>query len=489
MNVEKPVLWSQGLFLLPQHFQLQDRYHEAARTAQWRLNQTFGWGVESLELTEEGLAEGIVNLHSASGVTRDGVPFELGGEGANAVVRPLPLPETVTMKGGDVVLCLARPQPGVDPILRSEADEAAGLLRTRFVVDDRQEADAFDPEAPKEGAAIRRLKYLFQLIAVRPEDLQGLINDFDTLRIGRLEAPGGRLQLKPGSIPPCLSIGAIPRLNQAFDKLREAVIDTANDYAEQRRERGLVAEVGTSQDLTLFLILTVLNRCGAALSHLLENPKLDYRPGDREPPRAHPHEGYRILREVVAELAALSPDYSVFGSRPSEQEGQSQGALLGYNHDALEEVFERGFERAHQLLSQLSTGPAYSVELVHQEGGTWAGEIPPDFFEGRLPKYFLVVESNLPPGEIRESLQDRKIGPPSELNDIIDRRLLGLSITRLDYPPEQLPQRSNRYTYFEIDQTDFYWTKIKEELNIRLYCPELDRDNTRVKLVKTLTTA
>ena len=45
MNNPSKVLWGEGLFLRPQHFQQQDRYHEG------RLNQTaralhpYGWGV------------------------------------------------------------------------------------------------------------------------------------------------------------------------------------------------------------------------------------------------------------------------------------------------------------------------------------------------------------------------------------------------------------------------------------------------------------
>src|SRR5690348_10980817 len=49
------VLWGEGLFLRPQHFQQQDRYHEA------RLNDTahalhpYCWGVRKLELDHDAL--------------------------------------------------------------------------------------------------------------------------------------------------------------------------------------------------------------------------------------------------------------------------------------------------------------------------------------------------------------------------------------------------------------------------------------------------
>ena len=55
MNIPAKVLWGEGLFLRPQHFQQQDRYHEA------RLNETssalhpYCWGVRRLAIDTDAL--------------------------------------------------------------------------------------------------------------------------------------------------------------------------------------------------------------------------------------------------------------------------------------------------------------------------------------------------------------------------------------------------------------------------------------------------
>ena len=52
------VLWGEGLFLRPQHFQQQDAYHE------WRLAETaralhpFAWGLRRLHVDTDALATG-----------------------------------------------------------------------------------------------------------------------------------------------------------------------------------------------------------------------------------------------------------------------------------------------------------------------------------------------------------------------------------------------------------------------------------------------
>ena len=59
MNIPSKVLWGEGLFLRPQHFQQQDRYHEA------RLNETanalhpYCWGVRRLAIDTDALRRGL----------------------------------------------------------------------------------------------------------------------------------------------------------------------------------------------------------------------------------------------------------------------------------------------------------------------------------------------------------------------------------------------------------------------------------------------
>lgn len=66
------ILWGEGLFLRPQHFQLQDTYHEQ------RLNQTirsmipFAYGVQSLRFDETQLSTHVLALESIEMIWQDG---------------------------------------------------------------------------------------------------------------------------------------------------------------------------------------------------------------------------------------------------------------------------------------------------------------------------------------------------------------------------------------------------------------------------------
>ena len=75
MSWDSKVLWSEGLFLQPHHFQQSDRYLESLINGLARRVGPYLWGVTSLEIDEEVLKVGQFALKSATGLTQDGTVF------------------------------------------------------------------------------------------------------------------------------------------------------------------------------------------------------------------------------------------------------------------------------------------------------------------------------------------------------------------------------------------------------------------------------
>ena len=55
MSWDSKVLWTEGLFLQPHHFQQADRYTEALVTGLARRILPYAWGVTTLEIDEAAL--------------------------------------------------------------------------------------------------------------------------------------------------------------------------------------------------------------------------------------------------------------------------------------------------------------------------------------------------------------------------------------------------------------------------------------------------
>src|SRR5262249_9861111 len=80
MKLLQRVVWSEGMFMSPQHLQQQDAYHEALLEARLAALGAEHWGVVSLELDREALSAGQLQFQQFFGILPDGLPlkFERG---------------------------------------------------------------------------------------------------------------------------------------------------------------------------------------------------------------------------------------------------------------------------------------------------------------------------------------------------------------------------------------------------------------------------
>ena len=66
------VLWGEGLFLRPQHFQLQDAYHEQRLNQMIQATFPFAYGIQAIEFDEAQFSMNIMALSRIEMVWQDG---------------------------------------------------------------------------------------------------------------------------------------------------------------------------------------------------------------------------------------------------------------------------------------------------------------------------------------------------------------------------------------------------------------------------------
>ncbi|RYF46301.1 MAG: type VI secretion system baseplate subunit TssK, partial [Comamonadaceae bacterium] len=128
------VVWTEGMFLRPQHFQQFERYLE--NYVQLRVGQGQGgfWGFRKLTLDSAALAIGKVVIESANGVMPDGTPFSF----ANVDEAPPALEIGEQVRNTDVVLALPRRRSGGEDVI---FEEASGSPLARFLAQDCEVQD------------------------------------------------------------------------------------------------------------------------------------------------------------------------------------------------------------------------------------------------------------------------------------------------------------------------------------------------------------
>ena len=75
MGDRSRVVWSEGMFLRPQHFQQAERHREFAQFQYALTSEGHFWGFNSIVLDASSLAIGKIAIASASGVFPDGTAF------------------------------------------------------------------------------------------------------------------------------------------------------------------------------------------------------------------------------------------------------------------------------------------------------------------------------------------------------------------------------------------------------------------------------
>ncbi|RKG59470.1 hypothetical protein D7X30_10420 [Corallococcus sp. AB011P] len=72
-TIPPPIHWSDGMLLMPQHFQQQAHHHEESLRYHLRLLNPFHWGVRRLSFDAQALAEGFFRVQELEAVFEDGL--------------------------------------------------------------------------------------------------------------------------------------------------------------------------------------------------------------------------------------------------------------------------------------------------------------------------------------------------------------------------------------------------------------------------------
>ena len=85
MGADNKVVWSEGMFLRPQHFQQHDRYIERLVRDRVAGVAPYAWGISELKISRELMIGGKFGVTQCRGILPDGTPFDLMSDGNHPV--------------------------------------------------------------------------------------------------------------------------------------------------------------------------------------------------------------------------------------------------------------------------------------------------------------------------------------------------------------------------------------------------------------------
>ena len=416
MGTNNRVIWSEGLFLRPHHFQQAERFLERWVDAKVSAVQPFAYGFTHLELDQEALKQGKIGLKTAIGVMPDGTPFALPED------MPAPLPLDVAADRRDTVVCLALPmrRSGMPEFTLDSAGHD-GLARYTSV--DTRVADAI---AETQDSADMKVGQLNLRLAMTGDALDA----YSTLGVAKLIERRSTRQvvLDLRYIPPCLDCRASAILVEFLREVGNLVKHRANTVADRLGQPGQkgVAEIAD------FLMLQLLNRFDPLLDHYSRTALL------------HPESFFGLLLTLAAELAT----YTHTDRRPIEPPP--------YRHDALDETFAPLVADLRESLTAVIEQNAVAIPIEDRGRGLFTAMIPdPDLLHNA--SFVLVIQAGMPTEQIRQIFPTQvKIGPSDKIRDLVMSQLPGIMLTLLPVAPRQIPYHAG-YCYFELDRGSEFW--------------------------------
>ncbi len=427
MASQRKVVWAEGIFLRPQHFQQQERYFEHLVHARAMSGEGYFWGFHELVLDNEALSLGKVVLQQARGILPDGTPFSFPEQGQGLL--PLNFPEN--RKNEKVYLALPLRRTGQDDTT-FEAD-ADTLTRYSAVIEEFADGNSMGGEPAEIQVGDIRIRLLLESELTAAWVAIGVVHVIE-------RRPDNQLVLDRSYIPPMLACGNQDSLRGFIRELHGALHQRGDAISARLQQpgRGGISEVGD------FLMLGLINRWEPYFSHLSTVPHI------------HPERLFSVCLQLAGDLVTFTRDDRRPGEYPL------------YNHDDLAGCFAPLMLDLRRSLSMVFEQNAIQIELQDRSNGVRVAVIR-DLELLKQAKFVLAVHADVPTEMVRSRFPTQvKIGPVEKLRDLVNLHLPGVTLQSLPIAPRQIPYHAG-YNYFELDTSTDLWKQLDRSGGLALH--------------------
>jgi type VI secretion system protein ImpJ len=429
MSWRSTVVWSQGMFLQPHHFQQESRYMQRLVDARARCHSPHAWGFDELVLDDGLLALGRVGIARASGVLPDGTPFSIPQHDA----PPPPLEIPADLGGGElIVLALPLSREGVTEVDFGDAPTIDELCRLQAV----EETIRDHTSASDEPASIQTGRLKLRLLRQRDAT-----DAFAVLGIAQVveRRSDRQVVLDRSYIPAQTTLAATDSLAGSARLLHGLVAQRAQALA------GRMGQLSHGiSELADFLMLQLLNRAEPLLRQHADAPSV------------HPMTLFTDCLQLAGELATFA-DAS---RRPK--------TFPLYRHDDLRGCFTPVFDELRLMLSKTLNQNAVQIELVDRKHGVRTAVVK-DLELVRGAVFVLAVNAQMPHEQLRHLfVAQTKAGPVDRIRDLVNLQLPGIGLQTLPVAPRQLPFHAG-FFYFELERHGDLWRQFEKSGNLALH--------------------
>lgn len=430
MSSNNKVVWSEGLFLRPQHFQQHDRYVERYVEGRSAPLRSHSWGFTELQIERELLAIGKLGLKRASGVFPDGTPFTMPED------EPLPSPLELNAQVRDKGVLLAIPvrKEGTRQSDRREVVDGVMRYRARDV-DARDVTSDANAVQPLEVACLRsRL-----LLADEPRE------DYACIPVAHiLECRADKMiSLDDRFIPTVLNSRHAPNLATFMTEVQGLL----HQRGEALAARAVANGRSGSAEIADFLMLQAINRYEPLVTHWAQSPLV------------HPEDLYRLCLEIVGDLSTLTAE----SRRPPK--------LPVYQHDNLRASYEPLMAAMRACFSVVLKQNAIQIPLEKKRFNISVGVVADRALFDEAA-FVLAARADVPSESVRRDFPAQAtLAAVDKIAKLVNEHIPGIPLQPLSAAPRQIPFHAG-FTYFELDRNSPLFRELKSGGGIALHVPD-----------------
>jgi type VI secretion system protein ImpJ len=426
------VVWSEGMYLSPHHFQTQSRYFEDSMAflaaSLWREP----WGLLHLELDSKALRNGTGALLHASGIFPDGLPFEIPNSDPLPPLRNL----LEVFPSTDAVLPLYLAIPGrLDNGFDCDLAASDGSRFSPMQRILRDETNGIDEREIDLGKKNLRLLTEAELTP-----------DLISIPIARILRDGrGHLVCDEEFIPPCLTLSASEPLMLLVRRLIDAIGEKSSTVARGARRHGRF-EAGTGAlDVANYWFLHALHSAIPPLQHLTATR------------HAHPEAAFIELSRLAGALCTFAVD-----SDPRQ--------LPKYDHRDPGPAFRALDAHIRRHLEIVVPSNTISLQFQQVEPYIQAAEVRDERCLRRA-RWVFGIRSSIGESQLL-TLTPRlvKVCSSKFVPELVKRALPGMKLTHLPVPPTAIRAEADMQ-YFSVEINGPCWEHILQTRSVGVYIP------------------
>jgi type VI secretion system protein ImpJ len=435
MKLLSKIIWSEGMYLAPHHFQAQNRYFEDSIHFAAESLWNEGYGFAAVQKDTDALRNGTVVLLHARGLFEDGLAFDMPE--SDPVPEAQNIADAFSPTADHLTIQLA--------IRRWSADGQNCELESASQPDTRYVGESHELQDENTGRYEKPVRLGRKNIRLVIGDEVG--EDFLSLPVARvIRDSGGRFIYDPAFIPPCLKISASEELFGMLQRLVEILEEKSTAVSHDQHLEGGKFRAGLSaRHIAQFWFLHAVNSSLSPLRHLLLSK------------HGHPEELFREMLRLGGALCTFGLD-----THPR--------SLPSYDHKNLDRCFHELDDHIRRLLEVVVPSKAVVIPLTQANRYFYNGVVnDPRCFD--RSRWLLGIHAALGEADlITRTQQLVKICSAKFVPELVKRALPGLTLTHVPIPPAAIAAKLE-YQYFSINRSGRCWEHMVETKTAGVYVP------------------